>query len=692
MEKTSQPTEGEWIAIEPPHNAGAPPPTCYEYNNQAEPSTAPPPTFRESQFDVILRRQRMRPREGGFKFTAVPSRFLNLTNDFEFAGWGSFFRVKLTSDDISVGSETLRTARNHAVLGQFTASALAGNDILGGVFYTLPAMFAVSSVYSPISLFIATLTLFLWRPIMEELGSALPISGAPYTYLLNVSSKALALVGAALLLLDFASTAVISAATASSYLAGEVSLPFPPYVGAIIVFVIFTAISLCGLKESSRVAFGILALHAVTMIILIIASIVAWARLGSSQLKENWEAGQAASAGAIVHEIFNGICIGMLGLTGFECAPAYIAKIRPGRYPKVLRNLHLPAIVLNATMMLLVMALIPFETILHGDNILSLLAQKAAGRWLRLWVVIEAIIVLCAGVLTGILSACELLEQLSQDRVLPQVFLRKVPSTGAPHLIILSFIGFSGIIYASTGAQLSIISKMFSVVWLAVMMLFPLSLVLLRFSRPRLPRSPHTSMSIVFASIVVAVTVIGGNIAIDPTIAGYFAAYFIAIMLFFSVSHNKTRVLRWLYWSYDQYPLLHKWRLTRQWGERIIKLMTRLRLQPVCILVKGDEINNLFKMILYVCQNEDTSCLKIVHFHDPAGDIPSELEANAKILDEAFPEITIDLMLVDGTFEPLTVAALAHQLEIPRSLMFMSCPGPHFPYATADFGTRIISL
>lgn len=36
---------------------------------------------------------------------------------------------------------------------------------------------------SPISLFMATLVIFLWRPIMEELASALPISGAPYTYM-----------------------------------------------------------------------------------------------------------------------------------------------------------------------------------------------------------------------------------------------------------------------------------------------------------------------------------------------------------------------------------------------------------------------------------------------------------------------------------------------------------------------------
>jgi carbonic anhydrase len=66
-------------------------------------------------------------------------------------------------------------------------------------------------------------------------------------------------------------------------------------------------------------------------------------------------------------------------------------------------------------------------------------------------------------------------------------------------------------------------------------------------------------------------------------------------------------------------------------------------------------------MILYVRHNEETSRLKMVHFH--SGDIPSEMEANAKskhfslhfclrdsdsvvfsVLDEAFPEITVDLV------------------------------------------------
>ncbi|KAF8843445.1 hypothetical protein BDN67DRAFT_945384 [Paxillus ammoniavirescens] len=681
----------ELIAIQPPGHTAVASRTMI---GNAEPTacSALPPSFYDSQFDIILRRQRTRA-TGQPKFRAVPSRFLNLTNDFEFAGWGSIFRIVLSQEDLEHGKSTLRDLHSQQVLGQLEASALAANDIFGGVFYTIPNVFAVSGVFSPLSMFLATLTLFLWRPIMEELGSALPISGAPYTYLLNGSTKSVALLGAALLLLDFAATAVVSAATAISYLAGEIHIPFPLCVGTMFVFILFTAVSLAGLRESARVASGVLALHFLTMVVLIIASITAWASAGTTQLRENWVSGQVglSSPEKILKQVFNGVCIGMLGLTGFECAPAYTAKMRPGTYPSVLRNLHIPAIVLNPTMMLFVLALLPLE-VQAEENVLSLLAQKAAGRWLRIWVAVDAVIVLCAGVLTGVTSACELLAELSRDRVLPPAFLASLPHTGAPYVAIISFVGFSSVIYASTGADLIAISKMFSVVWLAVMSLFPLSLALLRFSRPRLPRLSKCSFSSVIGAVAVAAAVFGGNIAVDPTIAGWFALYFLALVAFFSITSNKVGILRWVYWAYDQLPLLHRLRLTRNWGKALIDAMRTLKKQEVCLLVGTDEINQLFNMILYVRHNEETSCLKIVHFHQLEGTVPSELEANAKILDEAFPEITVDLMFVEGPFNPRTVAALAHRLQIPTSLMFMCCPGPEFQYPVAEFGTRIISL
>ena len=42
------------------------------------------------------------------------------------------------------------------------------------------------------------------------------------------------------------------------------------------------------------------------------------------------------------------------------------------------------------------------------------------------------------------------------------------------------------------------------------------------------------------------------------------------------------------------------------------------------------QINVLFHKLLYVSQNEETSCLKLVHFYDDELGIPSEMEANWK--------------------------------------------------------------
>ncbi|TFK52934.1 hypothetical protein OE88DRAFT_1656621 [Heliocybe sulcata] len=623
--------EGPWIAIEPPTR---PPYSPQDPSAPQDPAASPvnPPSFADAQFDIVLRRQRTRPREGGgMKLTTIPSRFLNLSNAFEFAGWGTVSTIFLTRNDILYGEEVLQKSRRSKVLGQFTASALAGNDVLGSVFYTLPAIVAVSGVYSPISLMIAALMLFLWRPIMEELGSALPISGAPYTYLLNVTSKSLALIGAAILLLDFSSTAVVSAATAASYLAGEVTLPFPAFVGAILVLVIFTAVSLSGMKDSARVAFAVLSLHVITLLVVWIASAVSWGRNGSQLLKDNWAAGQASSSASLVHQVFNGICIGMLGLTGFECTPAYIASIKSGRYPLVLRNLHICAIFLSSVTMVFLLAIVPLDTIRSDANVLSDLAEKAAGKWLRVWTVIDAIVVLCGGVLTGIMSACELIERLAHDRVLPKSFLKTMPGTGSPYVAVLAFVAFSGALYASAGASLVIVSKMFSLVWLSTMTLFPLTVLLLKFNRGRLPREPKTTLSVILVTLAICGAVFGGNVAIDPTTLGYFAAYLVAIVSLFYATQNKGRFVRLMYWAYDQNVVLHTWSWTRDWAERLTGVMARMRRQPVCVLCKTDEINHLFQMVLYVRQNEETSNLKLVHFYDDEDGIPSEMEANWKM-------------------------------------------------------------
>lgn len=55
------------------------------------------------------------------------------------------------------------------------------------------------------------------------------------------------------------------------------------------------------------------------MIALLISSMVHWGKTGNGQLEENWSRYSAPSAAKVARQIFDGFCLGMLGLTGFEC-------------------------------------------------------------------------------------------------------------------------------------------------------------------------------------------------------------------------------------------------------------------------------------------------------------------------------------------------------------------------------------
>jgi hypothetical protein len=113
-----------------------------------EGSITRPPSFKNSQFATILRKQRLRPaHDSGLKnYPTVPSRFIHLTNSFEFAGWGSVTRLKLSDEAYRVAETRIETSKESELLGQFTATAVVGNAILGGVFYTIPAVAAAAGV------------------------------------------------------------------------------------------------------------------------------------------------------------------------------------------------------------------------------------------------------------------------------------------------------------------------------------------------------------------------------------------------------------------------------------------------------------------------------------------------------------------------------------------------------------------
>lgn len=148
-------------------------------------------------------------------------------------------------------------------MGQFRASSISGNGVVGSVFYAFPAVAAASLVFSPLSLLVACLLLTLFRPILLELASAVRLNGANYAYLLQASGKTMAIIGAAATLLDATATATVSAATAASYIQGEFDskLPFSPAALTIILLVALCCIALFGLRESSGLTLTITIIH-----------------------------------------------------------------------------------------------------------------------------------------------------------------------------------------------------------------------------------------------------------------------------------------------------------------------------------------------------------------------------------------------------------------------------------------------
>lgn len=49
-------------------------------------------------------------------------------------------------------------------------------------------------------------------------------------------------------------------------------------------------------------------------------------------------------------------------------------------------------------------------------------------------------------------------------------------------------------------------------------------------------------------------------------------------------------------------------------------------------------------VLRYIQENEQTANVKLCHVYQGDGQIPSELEANHRIVDEAYPAITVDLV------------------------------------------------
>ncbi|KAI0065724.1 hypothetical protein BV25DRAFT_1821391 [Artomyces pyxidatus] len=644
-----------------------------------------PPSFAQSEFQTIIRRQRHGNDPEGLKIRHSHPRSPHNSAEWDFAGWGSMRYLEIPLEELQLAEARLNTPPT--MLSHLAALSVAGNGMAGGVFYTFPLVAATAGIYSPLCLLVSTLLLFFFRPILVELGATIRLNGANYVYLLQFAGKMVSLVGAASTLLDATATASVSAATASTYLGGEVThLPFSTNVLTILFFVVLCLAALAGVKERASFTAGVFVFHISIMFALAIASMVHWARADphSLILRSNWSL-RPDSALETARAIFYGICISILGVTGFECTPSYLQHIQPKAYSPILRNLIIIVAVQNTLLCFLLFGNIPFESITSGDNVLSVLADEAAGYWLRIIVVVDAISVLLGGVMTGIMASGTLFERLAQDRVLPQFFLWTLPYTGSQYISTLCSVGLALLLFVASGMSLDTVSSMFSVSFLFEIFLYAVSDLLLKLNRPSLSRPPHAGFLTLVCAFIVVCTTWAGNIALDPSAIAIFAASFAIVLAVFFVLNGQLSILRLALRIYATSSI----RRGKDW---LLRRYRRTRDARVCVWIKDDDIHTMLQALLSVQRNTpDPRTVVFVHAYPTVDSIPSELHPNTRLLDEAFPMITIDLAFVQGVFSPTLVEAASRKLDVPRSRMYVISLGRDHPWDLAAYGgARVI--
>ncbi|CAO1636732.1 unnamed protein product [Parajaminaea phylloscopi] len=607
-------------------------------------------------------------------------------NSYQFAGWGSMLMLEATEAQYEEAAQKVAARGPRILLDQFRAMAIAGNAVVGSIFYALPSVFAVSGVWTPVALVLAAVLMTPVLIVIDSLASGLSATNAgSYTYMLNVTGRTLALVAGAITILDAVSTGAVSSLTAASYAASATD-KLSMTVFTVLFLVGLTTVCLLGLRDSSALALSIFTFHTCSILALIVVSAIAACRTGSHILVQNWHdalsiAGSAANlAGkSIARSIFDGTVVAFVGLTGFETTVSYAGAVKPGHFRKALRNIWIVVTLLEAPAALLALTLIPFGDIVSANSVLARLASVSGGRAFQTFIVVDAAVVLCGGILTGAISCSGVLLAMSHDGTLPSALARVIPRTGAPVWCLAAYLALCVVMCATASFSQLTVSSIFSIVFLAVLTLFGMAAVLVLFSRPFLPRK-RISLLTMIISLGITITAFVGNVILSPLVLGQTVAYAAIIAAVILTWHNRVPLVRVFgAWLPAQFPVLLKV-IPGLEKKAATWVQTQRRQTRAVFMTNTDELSALVSAILYVQENEPSVghvILAHCYSSNDAADVPAELESNHQLVDEAFPTITVDLVFLEvgrRGFGPEVLEVLSTLLEVPLSRFLIACP------------------
>ena len=584
----------------------------------------------------------------------------------------------------------------HHKLGELASTAISGNDISSSVLYVSALAILWAGQYAWVTLAIVAVVLFFFRKIYGEVVGALPLNGGAYNALLNTTSKRMASLAAALTLLSYMATAVISGSEGMHYLANiahalhtptfaPLSYLFPTYVevATVVLLGAFAMLVINGISESAKVAIAIFMFHLFSLVLLTTAIAVYLMNHGLEIFHENQN--YMPQGGNLTKAIFLGFAASMLGISGFESSANFVEEQKDGVFPKTLRNMWIVVSIFNPLMAILAITVFPIDTINaeYSTTLLSGMAKVSAGGWLSWIVSIDAVLVLSGAVLTSFVGVSGLLERMTLDRILPQGLLKK-NSKGTSYRIILMFFILSISVLIITRGNVNLLAGVYTISFLSVMGLFVVGNILLKMKRKKLPRPERAPwFGLIIAMIGVGVALYG-NIVMPPKIdeAGnelpsnlsLFLPYFFVAMGFIVIMLNRIVILRSIL------------KVIKKVDRFFITTINEIISQEFVFFTKGDNLANLNKVMMYIRDNEHTRKIKIVTVLREGEQSHQKLAKDIEFLDEEYPDIHIDYVEVTDTFGPKLINKLSKKWDIPVNFMFIGSPGDRFPYRIEELG------
>jgi len=475
-----------------------------------------------------------------------------------FTGWGTkrVIGVSLVggTDSMVVADSTypgitlsIDKSKNHQQvhheekLGVFSSVSIAGCDLLGSCLYTAGICAASGGKLAPIGLLLVTLMLYFFRVVYSEVVTALPVNGGTYNLILNTSSKYVAAFTACLSLLSYTATAIVSAFDSVIYL----SLLWPEVDirgFTILILAGFGIVTLCGVKESANVTLFLFSTHVIVLTVLII-----WGFVYGCQ--DNFEVFIAnmhtdlpvirSSTGAfmgygVIASIYFGYSTALLGITGFETAANYVESMHnPTIFISTVNWMALLVGIYNPLLSFMSMMVMPLDLIYqHPSDMLAVMADIVGGRTFRTILCIDAVMILCGGVLTAIIGVSGLLQRLAKDNVMPKALAAEYKGVTYSSIIcftLYSIFLFLCIFKPDDEKGISRFGGVFAISFLTVLFAFSGASLLLKLYRPKLARLVVAKWWHVIFSMFAVLFGLLGNIVLTPDVFLWFVVYLLGL-------------------------------------------------------------------------------------------------------------------------------------------------------------------